>query len=123
MARILVVDDYQLFREPVALTLRNAGHVADCASDGEEALRLLEGIQPDLILMDLAMPGMDGLTFLRRLFVDERWAAIPVIVLSAECDGTNGQEALRLGARECLVKGSLSLQELASHVERVATGP
>ena len=77
MRRILLVDDEAWFRIPAALMLRNGGYHVDCAANGDQALKLLESIQPDLILLDLMMPGMSGLTFLSRLRADERFAALP----------------------------------------------
>jgi CheY-like chemotaxis protein len=120
MTRILLVDDEAWFRTPAAIMLRQGGYHVDCAASGEEALQLLESIHPDLILLDLVMPGMGGLSFLRRIRADERFAAMPVIVLSAVSDGQPGTEALALGAKACLVKGSFSLLNLTHHVELAA---
>jgi CheY-like chemotaxis protein len=117
MTRILVIDDERLLRAPVASVLRHAGYEVDCAGSGEEALQLLESARPDLILLDLMMPGMGGLGFLRRLRADERWAAVPVIVLSAGSDGEQGTEAFKLGARACLLKGTFSLAKLSHFIE------
>jgi CheY-like chemotaxis protein len=66
------------------------------------------------------MPEMSGLSFLRRLRGDERFAAMPVVVLSAVSDGQLGTEALALGAKACLTKGSFSLLDLTHHVELAA---
>ena len=116
MTRILMVDDEPSFGTPAALVLRRAGHHVDCAPDAETALKLLESIHPDLILLDLMMPGMGGLSFLRRLRADERFAAMSVVVLSACADGEPGSEALSLGAMACLLKGSFPLTDLARQV-------
>ena len=120
MARILVVDDDVWFRTPASMILRQGGHHVDTAASGEDALRLLESIHPDLILLDLMMPGMGGLNFLRRLRADERFAAMPVVVLSAWADGEPGTEALALGAKACLLKGSFPLPELINRLEILA---
>ena len=120
MTRILLVDDEPWFRTPAALMLRKDGYHVDCAANGEEALKLLEKGRPDLILLDLLMPGMSGLSFLRRLRADERFAAMPVVVLSAWSDGQPGTEALAMGAKACLIKGSFSLLDLAHHLEMFA---
>jgi CheY-like chemotaxis protein len=120
MTRILLIDDEAWFRAPAALMLRRDGYHVDCATDAEEALRLLESIHPDLILLDLMMPGMGGLNFLRRLRADERFAAMPVVVLSAWADGEPGTEALALGAKACLLKGSFSLVDLTYQLEKLA---
>ena len=92
----------------------------DCAASGEEALRLMEPAPPDLVLPDLTMPGMGGPAFLRRLGTDRRWAASPVVVLSAGSDETQGTDALELGARACPLKGAFSLTELTHFVQLAA---
>ena len=113
--------DEAWFRIPAALMLRKGGYHVDCAAGADEALKLLESIQPDLILLDLLMPGMSGLTFLRRIRADERFAALAVVVLSAWADGQPGTEALALGAKACLVKGSFSLLDLTEQLEMLAS--
>lgn len=117
MMRVLLIEDDPLFRAPVSHMLRQSGYQVECAASGEEAMRLLESARPDLVLLDLAMPGMGGLTFLRRLRADARWAALPVVVLSAGADGDAGTQALDLGAKACLLKGSFSLLELTQLVQ------
>ena len=120
MRRILLIDDEAWFRAPAALMLRNGGYHVDCAASADEALKLLESIHPDLILLDLMMPGMSGLTFLRLIRADERFAALVVVVLSAWADGQPGTDALALGAKACLVKGSFSLLDLTQQLEMLA---
>ena len=76
--RVLVVDDQPL---------REAGYAATALSGGHEALTRLSDLRPDLIVLDMSMPGMDGVQFLRQLRADSVWCDVPVIVatgLSAE---------------------------------------
>ena len=120
MKRILVIDDERLLRAPVASVLRRAGYEVESAGSGEEALQLLESARPELILLDLMMPGMGGLGFLRRLRAEPKWAAVPVIVLSAGSDGEQGTEAFKLGARACLLKGTVSLAKLTHFIDVLA---
>jgi two-component system response regulator MtrA len=63
MSSILVVDDMALFRTPVAAFLRRIGYTVDCAKDGKEGLELMRARRPDLILLDLRMPVLDGMGF------------------------------------------------------------
>jgi CheY-like chemotaxis protein len=114
--RILVVDDAAMFRDPLAAGLTLAGYDAACAADGAEALAAVAARRPDLILLDLAMPVMDGVSFLRALRAREGGGRIPVIVLSAAAEQRVAFEAGALGADDYLVKSRASLEEM---IERV----
>ena len=83
MARILVVEDNAANMKLATLLLQNAGHVVLCAGDAETGLTLARAERPDLILMDLQLPGMDGLAATAILKCDPATAAIPVIALTA----------------------------------------
>jgi CheY-like chemotaxis protein len=83
--RILVVDDDADLRELLVERLRQQNHLVYEAGDGREALSALHQIpRPDLILLDIFMPEMDGFEFRRRQLADEQIASIPVIVMSAD---------------------------------------
>jgi len=83
MALILVVDDNAINLKLAAAVLLSHGHAVLRASDADEAQLVLAQSVPDLILMDIALPGMDGLTLTRRLKADPRLAHVPVIALTA----------------------------------------
>ena len=84
-AEILVVDDDRGIRETLGDVLRDEGYRVELARDGNEALSMLRaGDAPELILLDLSMPGMSGAEFRRAQLDDLRLAAIPVVVLSAD---------------------------------------
>ncbi len=83
MARVLVVDDELDIREAVTEVLSYEGHEVFTASDGAEALRKCLALQPDLVLLDLMMPGMNGWEFRSAQLRDSDIAEIPVVVLSA----------------------------------------
>jgi CheY-like chemotaxis protein len=97
--RVLVVDDEKDVQDFVSLILRDTGYDVDCAGDGREALEKVEADPPDLVVLDLMMPVMDGWGFLEHL------RKIPdppaVVILSAAPDDWR---ALRAGAWECLAK-------------------
>ena len=80
MSKILVVDDSSLIRQCVAKLLEQSGHTATTAANGKEAWAMLYAGVPDLIVLDLMMPQMDGLTFLRLLRHNHFWNETPVIV-------------------------------------------
>ena len=103
MASVLVIEDDPDMREIERATLECAGHSVVVAGNGREALDILERRRPCVILLDLMMPIMDGLTFLaerqKRGFAD----GVPVVCVSA-ADRSMHDRALTLGARECLEK-------------------
>src|SRR4051794_16906640 len=117
MSTILIVDDDLDSAEIVAKALRRSGHRAMCAPNGREALALLTGALPDLIILDMRMPEMDGLTFLQVLRSYLRWQQLPVIVLTAYAEGPHIQQAVNLDATEVFRKGQLDLNELVAAVE------
>lgn len=80
---VMIVDDDEDVIEIGTLVLEAAGFRVVAAGDGVDALEILEREEPLLILLDLMMPIMDGFTFARRLSQDRRWAAIPVIAVTA----------------------------------------
>src|SRR5688500_17610598 len=83
MATVLVIEDNPANMKLASLLLRAAGHTTLCAVDAESGLALARADAPDIILMDLQLPGMDGLTATALLKQDPETAAIPVIVLTA----------------------------------------
>ena len=110
---VLVVENDEGLQAVISDALEMAGYRAIPASDGSEALELLENSQPSLVLLDLFMPGMDGFEFLRRIREDVRFEAIPVIVVT----GANPRQRLGLPNTPVLRK-PLDLQELLFAVSR-----
>jgi CheY-like chemotaxis protein len=99
---VLVVDDYEDAREIFSTFLQFAGYEVLTAADGQDALDVARGQRPDLILLDLKMPRMDGEAFRREQLADATLSAIPVIVLSASSDGE--EIAQRIAAIDYLRK-------------------
>ncbi len=102
MATILIVDDDGALRRAVATTLSDLGHQPEQAADGEAALSWLSRHRADAVLLDLRMPGLDGMEVLRR--IRTRPGAPPVAVITAVPTGENTIEAMRLGAADHLAK-------------------
>src|SRR5919201_566590 len=101
--RILIVDDHPLTREALSSLLDRSGFaVAGEAADGEEAIELARRLQPELVLLDLSMPGMDGLQALPRL--REAAPGCEVVVLTASGTEDNLLAAIRGGAAGYLLK-------------------
>src|SRR5580692_4423372 len=101
---ILVVDDMAVLREPIAASLRLAGYQTEYASDGDEALRLTRAHHPDVLLLDIAMPRMDGITFLKRLRSDATIANTHVILLTVHDDKRHILAAGALGVKDYVLK-------------------
>ena len=101
---VLVVEDDAPLRRMTGIFLRAAGYRVRAAEDGPSGLVLARDERPDLVLLDLMMPGLDGWEVLRRIKGDARTAAIPVLVLTASVDLPLTEQALRLGATRFLTK-------------------
>ncbi|MBV9453580.1 MAG: response regulator transcription factor [Rubrobacter sp.] len=114
-AKILVVDDEPNIREVAGLYLRRDGHVVVSAADGDEALRLYQQTHPDLVVLDLMLPGMSGLEVCRRLQADRR---VPLIMLTAKGEEEDRIVGLGVGADDYVVK-PFSPRELVARVEAV----
>ena len=123
MATILLVEDFDDAAEPVVKALRNAGHRVMSVPNGREALALLALHNMDLVVMDLRMPQMDGVTLLTVLRSYLRWQSLPVIVFSAYAEGQIVEQLRGMRVAEVLMKGSTDLAELVQAVERHLNPP
>jgi DNA-binding NarL/FixJ family response regulator len=118
--RILIVDDHPLTRDALAALLAQQGFdVVGAAEDGERAIAEAESLQPDLVLLDLTMPGMDGLTALPR--IREQAPACEVVVLTASDAEENLLAAIRAGASGYLLKTEPP-EQIAAFLRGVARG-
>lgn len=102
-SRILIIDDYADNRELLRLMLQQEGYVVSEADDGHEGIELARLEQPDVALVDLSMPGLDGWNVLKELRADERTERIPCAAVSAFADGAR-EEALAYGFDAYLTK-------------------
>lgn len=120
MARVLVVDDQRLSRAALERTLGEAGQQVAAAASGEEGLRLAREWAPDVVVLDLNMPGMDGFQVVERLKRDPETAHVPVVFLTAEPPTDElVVRGLDLGAYDFLSKGG-SNAELVARVAAMA---
>jgi len=116
--RILIVDDDAFIRRPLEFILREEGYQPETASDAETAMRALLSAPPDLILLDVMMPGKDGLTWCGELKRDPRFAGIPIVLLSARGHDLDREHGLALGAAAFMTK-PYSPHELKSRVREL----
>ncbi|UZE94957.1 response regulator [Alkalimarinus alittae] len=104
MARILAVDDSASMRQMVSYTLKVAGHDVVEAADGQQALELAKGTQVDLVLSDVNMPVMDGLTLVKELRALPEYKFTPILMLTTESTLDKKMEGKKAGATGWLVK-------------------
>jgi two-component system KDP operon response regulator KdpE len=114
-ARILVVDDEPQIRRSLEVNLERNGYAVELATTGEEALRAFRNRRPDVVILDLLMPGMSGLDVVRRI---RESAAVPIIVLSAVGEEPRKVEALELGADDYMTK-PFGMEELSARIRAV----
>lgn len=104
MTVVLTVDDSASMRQMVSYTLRRGGYDVLEASDGVEALALLDRSPADVVITDQNMPNMDGLALTRALRADARWSKVPILVLTTEGDQSLKQAGREAGATGWLLK-------------------
>ena len=101
MTKVLLVDDEQRFARALGVSLRARGYDVDIAETGEAGLASAARAHPDVVVLDLGLPGMSGLDVLREL---RSWTAVPVVVLSARHEEATKVEALDIGADDYVTK-------------------
>jgi CheY-like chemotaxis protein len=118
--RVLVVDDDPVIVELLVLNLELEGHEAITASDGREAVRLVHDAAPDLLLLDVMMPELDGFAVCRELKQDPATADLPVVLLSARAQESDLVRGTAAGA-DAYVTKPFDPFELVRLLERTAT--
>jgi two-component system alkaline phosphatase synthesis response regulator PhoP len=120
MARetIMVVDDDEDIRELVGYNLERNGYAASRVASGEAALEEMRSVRPDLVILDLMLPGMDGFEVCRILKSDPKTSHVPIIMLTAKGEESDVVAGLELGAEDYIVK-PFSPQVLLARVRAV----
>ena len=118
MPLVMIVDDSQAHRSALLRLLEREGYDTLPAEDGRDALAQLHRHQPDLIVTDLNMPGIDGLELLEALQQHPSHRRIPVIMLTAQSDTHCVRRAEQLGAKEYLVKATFSVGQMMDQVRK-----
>jgi CheY-like chemotaxis protein len=122
---VLIVDDDPALATVLELMLAQAGYQGEVIAGGRQALARLAGTLPAAVLLDLALPDLDGLTVLRRLRAEPRTRELPVIVLTARPDTRARRDSLSAGATAHLtkpVRPALLAETLRLAVERLGVG-
>jgi len=120
--RILLVEDDRFLRKAAEVRLRRAGYTVLTAADGEEAIASATTAAPDLVLLDLIMPRMQGFEVLRVLRSQPNMTAVPIIVLTNLSQDADRERAMQQGANGYLVKANMSLDALAGAVDDLFKG-
>jgi two-component system, cell cycle response regulator DivK len=115
---VLLVEDNEDNRAIYTTILRHFGHTVAEAVDGEEGIRLARELLPGIILMDVAMPGIDGWEATRRLKADPETAGIPVIALTAHAMADDRRRAIEVGCEGYLAK-PVEPRRVVEEVERI----
>lgn len=118
MKQILIADDKATSRELVRTVLEKEGYSVIEAADGIEALKNAREMMPDAIILDLQMPGLDGFAVLLELRKDQRFAAIPIMALTASAMQGDRERAMKMGFNGYLTK-PIGLAMLRSEVDRL----
>ena len=120
MATVFLIDDDMDGSEAVAQYLERAGHIVSQSAGGHQALSSIPVVLPDVIILDLRMPQMDGFTFLQQLREDRLAAGIPAILLTGVSDPDLHWRAAQMGVDRVFLKGDCNLSELLACVESLA---
>lgn len=116
---VLVVDDDLTLLEMYQARLKEEGYIIQLARNGEEALGIAKKNRPNVILLDIMMPGLNGLDVLRQLKDDPETKDIPVIVLTALIEAIKKDEAIAAGAVGYIVKSESMPQDVVAKIKEV----
>ena len=122
MSRVLVVDDEPDLVRVLEFGLRASGYTVESASDGQEGLKKAREIKPDVILLDLMLPKLDGYKVCRLLKFDDRFKHIPIIILSARTQEGDQALALEMGANRFVTK-PYDFSEILGYIETLLKSP
>lgn len=116
MSKILVAEDDKFLASAYGVKLRKAGYDVKIVFDGSELLQNLDTYKPDLIILDLVMPTMDGFAVLKKLKGDAQWKNVPILVASNLGQSEDIVKATKLGANDYIVKTDLSMKKLLEKI-------
>jgi DNA-binding response OmpR family regulator len=119
MSKILIIEDEQDILDLLSKKISESGYEVVVAQDGEEGLRLIREEKPDLVLLDMVLPGMSGLELLKRKQSSAETAGSPVIIISNSGVPSEISQARHLGAKDWIVKTKFSLQETISKIDKI----
>lgn len=116
--KVVIIEDDQFLRELASEKLDHEGFIVSSAVDGAEGLRLISQESPDIILLDIILPGIDGFEVLKRIKSNDTMKHTPVIMLSNLGQQTDIDHAMRLGAKDYIVKAHHTLDEIIEKIKQ-----
>lgn len=119
MQRILIIEDEKPLREAFAYLLESEGFEIACAENGRTALPRLKSFKPDLILLDMLMPVMDGMTFLKQAQLPNKHPTVKTLMLSNLSDAITFDDAHEYGVTNSVLKADLSPMQLVELVKKI----
>jgi DNA-binding response OmpR family regulator len=114
--KILIVEDEEILLDLLNKKLKNQGYNVIVARDGEEGLRLMKEERPDLVLLDIVMPKLDGFEVMEEMQKDDKLRNIPVVIVSNSGQPVEIEKAKELGAKDWLIKTEFDPQEVIEKV-------
>ncbi len=119
MAKVLIVEDDPFLLKMYSKKLQVAGFEVDTASDGETGLAKIKSFLPNLVLMDIMLPKLNGLEALQRSKADPATASIPILILTNLSASTDAEEAVKKGAAGYMVKSNYSPSQVIDKVKQI----
>lgn len=116
---ILIVEDDKFLRELIAQKLAKEGYEVLTTIDGEEGITQIREKKPDLVLLDLILPGIDGFEVLSRMKADQNLAKIPVVILSNLGQKEEIERGFKLGANDYMIKAHFTPREIIDKVNSI----
>jgi DNA-binding response OmpR family regulator len=113
--KVLLVDDEKDYREILAQTLKRRGYEVAACEDGETALARLPEFAPDIVLLDVNMPGIDGFEVCRRIRSDPKFGTVPILMITVQSGDEDTVQGLSIGADGYLAK-PFSSEELLARI-------
>jgi DNA-binding response OmpR family regulator len=119
MLKVLIIEDDKFLRELIVAKLKKENYVISEAIDGEEGIKKIKEESPDLILLDLILPGIDGFEVLSQIKSDPTVSSIPIIILSNLGQREDIDKGLALGANDYLIKAHFTPGEIIEKVKSI----
>ena len=116
--KVLIVDDSKSMRQMINFTLSENGYAVEEAENGKVGIDVLDSVQPELIISDINMPEMDGISFIKKVRENSAFKFVPIIVLTTESEATKQDEGKKAGASAWIIK-PFSPEKLMEVVKKV----